>query len=142
MAVCINGHEWAKRQATKDEVTFTALDNGFATVEDPVALQAICDRLGPAQIQALLDKWLAILPGAFTEADHDAGYRYELSILQESGANRGRQVRRLEPGVLRTADLRHHRRSHRSHRSPSTRPGVPPTFRTPDPIRSGPERRG
>jgi hypothetical protein len=30
----------------------------------------------------LLDKWLAILPGAFTEADHVAGYRYELSILQ------------------------------------------------------------
>jgi hypothetical protein len=80
--LCINGHEWAKRQATKDEVTFTALDNGFATVEDPGALQAICDRLGPAQIQALLDKWLAILPGAFTEADHAAGYRYELSILQ------------------------------------------------------------
>jgi hypothetical protein len=29
-----------------------------------------------------VDKWLAILPGAFTEADHDAGYRYELSIPQ------------------------------------------------------------
>jgi hypothetical protein len=25
----------------------------------------------------LLDKWLAVLPGAFTEADHAAGYRYE-----------------------------------------------------------------
>jgi hypothetical protein len=25
---------------------------------------------------------LAILPSAFTEADHDAGYRCELSILQ------------------------------------------------------------
>ena len=42
----------------------------------------ICDRLGPAQIQALLDKWLAILPNPFTEADTDAGYRYQLSILQ------------------------------------------------------------
>jgi hypothetical protein len=82
MVVCVNGHEWAKRQAAKDGIAFTALDNGFATVEDPGALQAICDRLGPAQIQALVDKWLAILPGAFTEADHDAGYRYELSILQ------------------------------------------------------------
>ncbi len=78
--LCLNVHEWAKRQATKDGVAFTALDNGFATVEDPGTLQAICDRLGPAQIQALVDKWLAILPGAFTEADHDAGYRYELSI--------------------------------------------------------------
>jgi hypothetical protein len=32
----------------------TALDNGFATCDDPVALQSICDRLGPAQIQAPL----------------------------------------------------------------------------------------
>jgi hypothetical protein len=30
----------------------------------------------------LLNKWLAILPSAFTATDHDAGYRYELSILQ------------------------------------------------------------
>ena len=37
---------------------------------------------GPPQIQALLDKWLQILPGAFTDADRAAGYRYECSILQ------------------------------------------------------------
>ena len=80
--LCINGHEWAKRQAAKAGIEFTALDNGFATCEDPAALQAICDRLGPAQIQALLDKWLQILPGAFTEHDRAAGYRYELSMLQ------------------------------------------------------------
>jgi hypothetical protein len=80
--LCINGHEWAKRQAEKKGITFTALDNGFATVEDPARLQALCDELGPTQIQALLDKWLAILPGAFTDADRDAGYRYEISILQ------------------------------------------------------------
>jgi hypothetical protein len=58
------------------------LDNGFATCDDPAALQAICDRLGPAQIQALLDKWLAILPSPFTDADRAAGYRYECSVLQ------------------------------------------------------------
>jgi hypothetical protein len=43
--LCVNGHEWAKRQATKAGIAFTALDNGFATVDDPAALQAICDRL-------------------------------------------------------------------------------------------------
>jgi hypothetical protein len=80
--LCINGHEWAKQQATHAGIGFTALDNGFATVEDPAALQAICDRLGPAQIHALLEKWLAILPSPFTEQDRDAGYRYDLSILQ------------------------------------------------------------
>jgi hypothetical protein len=31
--LCLNGHEWAKRQATKDGIAFTALDNGFAEVE-------------------------------------------------------------------------------------------------------------
>jgi hypothetical protein len=48
--LCINGHEWAKRQAAKAGIAFTALDNGFASVDDSVALQTICDRLGPAQI--------------------------------------------------------------------------------------------
>jgi len=33
-------------------------------------------------IDALLDKWLAILPNPYTEQDTDAGYRYQLSILQ------------------------------------------------------------
>ncbi len=80
--LCINGHEWAKRQAENKGIAFTALDNGFATVEDPAGLQALCDELGPGQIQALLDKWLAILPGALSDADRDAGYRYEISILQ------------------------------------------------------------
>jgi hypothetical protein len=80
--LCINGHEWAKRQAAKAGIAFTALDNGFATVEDPAAVQAICDRLGPEQIDALLRKWLAILPHPFTAADRAAGYRYDISILQ------------------------------------------------------------
>lgn len=80
--LCLNGHEWAKRQAAKAGIGFTALDNGFASVTDPAAVQAICDRLGPDQIRALLDKWLAILPNPFTEADQAAGYRYECSIWQ------------------------------------------------------------
>src|SRR4051794_36937886 len=80
--LCLNGHEWAKRQATKAGIGFTALDNGFAAVTDPAAVQAICARLGPDQIVALLDRWLAILPNPFTDADRAAGYRYELSVLQ------------------------------------------------------------
>ncbi len=83
--LCINGHEWAKRQAAKAGIGHTALDNGFATLDDPAdadRLQTICDRLGPAQISALLDKWLQVLPCAFTEADRAAGYRYECSVLQ------------------------------------------------------------
>ena len=37
---------------------------------------------GPAAIQALLNKWLALLPNPFTDADRHAGYRYQLSMLQ------------------------------------------------------------
>ena len=80
--LCLNGNHWAQRQAAKAGIGFTALDNGFAAVDDPAALQAICDSLGPEQIEALLGKWLAVLPHPFTAADHAAGYRYELSILQ------------------------------------------------------------
>jgi hypothetical protein len=80
--LCINGHEWAKRQAARAGIGFTALDNGFAAVDDPRALQAICDRLGPDRIDALLRKWLARLPHPFTAADRAAGYRYDLSVLQ------------------------------------------------------------
>ncbi len=42
--LCLNGNEWAKRQAAKAGIGFTALDNGFAAVDDPAAVQAICDR--------------------------------------------------------------------------------------------------
>ena len=80
--LCINGNECAKRQAAKAGIGFEALDNGFAAVDDADRLQAICDRLGPEQIDALLRKWLRILPHPFSDDDQAAGYRYELSILQ------------------------------------------------------------
>ena len=80
--LCLNGHEWAKRQAAKAGIGFTALDNGFAACEDPAAVQAICDQLGPELIDGLLRKWLAILPHPFSPADRAAGYRYEVSIWQ------------------------------------------------------------
>jgi hypothetical protein len=80
--LCLNGHEWAKRQAAKAGIGFTALDNGFAAVADPAAVQAICDRLGAEQIDALLRKWLRLLPHPFSRADYAAGNRYEISIAQ------------------------------------------------------------
>lgn len=80
--LCINGNEWAKRQAAKAGIGFTPLDNGFAACDDVAAVQAICDSLGPEHIDALLRKWLAVLPNPFTPEDETAGYRYELSVLQ------------------------------------------------------------
>ena len=83
--LCINGNEWAKRQAAKAGIGFTPLDNGFAAIDDPVdvaRLQQICDSLGPEHIDALLRKWLARLPHPFTPGDRRADYRYDISVLQ------------------------------------------------------------
>jgi hypothetical protein len=80
--LCINGNHWAQQQATRAGIGFQPLDNGFAVVSDPAALQRICDQLGPDQIDALLRKWLARLPHPFSPADRAAGYRYDISILQ------------------------------------------------------------
>lgn len=80
--LCINGNEYAKRQAERAGIGFEALDNGFAAVDDVAGLQAICDGLGPDEIDALLRKWLARLPHPFSAADRAAGYRYDISIVQ------------------------------------------------------------
>ena len=80
--VWLNGHEWAKRQASKAGIGWTALANGFASCADPARLQQICDGLGPAQIRAFFDRWLARLPVPLTPADRGNGYWWELSMRQ------------------------------------------------------------
>jgi hypothetical protein len=80
--VWLNGHEWAKRQATRARIAFSELANGFARAERPGRLQAICDRLGPADIQAFFDRWIDRIPHPFTDADRAAGYHWELSMRQ------------------------------------------------------------
>lgn len=82
LKICLNGHEWAKRQAQQQGLAFEALDNGFAACEDSAKLQEICDQLGAEQIQAFFEKWQARLPWRLTEADQQAGYRYRLSVWQ------------------------------------------------------------
>ena len=80
--VLINGHHFAQRQADKAGVSFEALDNGFASCDDPELLQTICDRLDADTIDAFVRKWLKILPHPYAAADRAAGFRYEVSILQ------------------------------------------------------------
>ena len=80
--VWLNGHEWAKRQATMAGIGFTELSNGFASCTDPAGLQAICNRLGPEQIQAFFDRWMDILPLPLDVADRQDGYWWELSMRQ------------------------------------------------------------
>src|SRR3954449_5244598 len=80
--LCINGHEYLKRQLAKEGIAFEALDNGILTCADPRRLQQLCDDLSEPKIDALLRKWLRRLPHPFTVADRLADYRYDLSILQ------------------------------------------------------------
>ena len=77
--VWLNGHEWAKRQATGAGIGFTELSNGFGACADPAALQAICDRLGPGTIGVFFERWMSRLPLPLTEHDRAAGYWWELS---------------------------------------------------------------
>jgi hypothetical protein len=80
--LCLNGHEWLKRQLTRRKIPFTPLDNGIATAERPARVQQIADELDAAKIEAVFRKWLRRLPHPFAPAHRAAGYRYQLSILQ------------------------------------------------------------
>lgn len=80
--LCINGHEYVKRQLAKEGIRFEALDNGVLTCVNPERLQQICDGLSAGKIDALLRKWLRRLPHPYSPRDRAAGYRYDLSILQ------------------------------------------------------------
>jgi hypothetical protein len=80
--VWLNGHEHSKQAAASAGVGFTELSNGFASCDDPAALQAICDRLGPGDIQAFFDRWVSRIPLPLTPADRAAGYWWELSLRQ------------------------------------------------------------
>ena len=82
----LNGHEYLKRQLTQHGIAFEALDNGILCCEDPKAMQGLADRLTSAKIDALLRKWLKVLPHPFTGKDRAAGYRYDISILQSEFA--------------------------------------------------------
>lgn len=80
--LCLNGHEWAKRQLEKRRIAYAALDNGFLSCEDPPQLQKICDRLGPEEIERMFQKWLKRLPLPLRAEDRAAGYDWSLSIWQ------------------------------------------------------------
>ena len=80
--LCLNGHEWVKQQLRRQRIGFEALDNGFLSCAHPVALQATCDTLGPADVQAFFDRWSHCLPWPLPTADRRAGYDHRLAINQ------------------------------------------------------------
>ena len=80
--VCLNGHEYLKRQLSREGIAYEELDNGLLSCEDLQRAQQICDELSAEKIEALVRKWLRRLPHPFTEEDQQANYLHELSILQ------------------------------------------------------------
>lgn len=80
--LCLNGHEWAKRQLEREGIGYEALDNGFLSCAQPEKLQEICDSLGPEQIDGAFRKWLKRIPLPLRPQDREAGYDWALSIWQ------------------------------------------------------------
>jgi hypothetical protein len=80
--LCLNGHEWAKRQLDKRGIRYEALDNGFLSCSQPARLQQICDSLGPEDIDRVFRKWLGRIPLPLSPEDRRAGYDWDLSIWQ------------------------------------------------------------
>jgi hypothetical protein len=80
--LCINGHEYVKRQLERRGIEYRPLDNGILSCTDVKQLQRLCDGLDADTIDAFFRKWLKRLPHPFTAKDRAAGYRYDLSILQ------------------------------------------------------------
>jgi hypothetical protein len=84
--LCLNGHEWLKRQLTQRGIPFEPLDNGIRSSDEGGRVQRIADTLDAAKIDAVFRKWLRRLPHPFAPAHRAAGYRYQLSILQSEFA--------------------------------------------------------
>jgi hypothetical protein len=80
--VWLNGHERAKRQAHAAGLGFTELSNGFASADDPAALQAVCDGFTAGTVTVWFERWMARIPLPLTPADRHAGFWWELSMRQ------------------------------------------------------------
>ncbi len=80
--LCLNGHEWVKQQLRRQRIRFESLDNGFLTCANPSALQATCDALAAADVQAFFDRWSHRLPWPLLERDRAAGYDHRLALCQ------------------------------------------------------------
>ena len=80
--LCINGHEYLKRQLDKRAIGFEALDNGLLSCDQPATAQAVANGFNEHRIERFFRKWLKLLPHPFPAADRKAGYLYKLSVLQ------------------------------------------------------------
>jgi hypothetical protein len=82
LKLCLNGHEWLKRQLARRRIPYTPLDNGFLSCADPVRLQALADRLDHRAVEQFFRRWQARLPLPLSRSHRAVGFQYRLSILQ------------------------------------------------------------
>jgi hypothetical protein len=71
--LCLNGHEYLKRQLARRGVEFEPLDNGVLRCADPARAQRLADGLDEKKIDRFFRKWLAKLPHPYPAADRRAG---------------------------------------------------------------------
>ena len=116
--LCINGHEYLKRQLTKRGIAFEPLDNGIRSCADPEAMQRLADGLTADKIDALLRKWLARLPHPLRGRRPGAGH----PLRHLRAASRVRPHRGLRPAGAGTGLLR--RGAAREPRHGPSRPGA------------------
>jgi hypothetical protein len=107
--VCLNGHEWLKRQLTQRGIAYEPLDNGIRSSEDAARVQRIANTLDAAKIDAVFRKWLRRLPHPFLAA-HRRGL--SLSALHPPGGIRldtGPRPAAHRPRLLRRSAARESR---------------------------------
>jgi hypothetical protein len=80
--LCINGHEYLKRQLARRGIEFEALDNGLLRCANPAAAQRLAEGFDERKIERFFRKWLKALPYPFPPEDCKAGYCHRLSVLQ------------------------------------------------------------
>lgn len=92
--LCLNGHEYLKRQLSRRGIAFEALDNGILSCADPEQMQKLADGLDSEKIDALARKWFRCLPYPFSAKDRAAGFRYDISILRPNSRSRKSSIGR------------------------------------------------
>jgi hypothetical protein len=105
--LCLNGHEWVKRQAQRRRLCFTALDNGVLDGADPPALQALCDRLGAEDIEAFFRRWQGLLHGHPVRPAHGPVPDQSACAGPASGASGARPPYLRASATPAPHDLRH-----------------------------------
>jgi len=121
-----------KRQLAQRGITFEALDNRIRSCADPRQLQALCDGLSAAKIDALFRKWLHrlleredglawVLPLSGAPLDEGPGNRPETGTVPEGLASLSSRLRRsylLQPDVAHVEGRNDEEDQELSHASP------------------------